>query len=86
MNVGRHDWKEQTEFISLEQVSFGTPLTNQTCVFSNHQYLLNELKYDFDFLHADEHERKEQTEPINFGEECLGMAENTLGLSDLTII
>ena len=72
LNVGRHEWKEQTESISLKQVSFGTPLTNQAHVFSNHQYLLNELKYDFDFLHVDEHERKEQTEPINFGGRMLG--------------
>lgn len=31
-------------------------LANQICVFFNHQYLLNGLKHDFDFMHVDKHE------------------------------
>ena len=34
------------------------------------------LHVDIHFLHVDKHEWKDQTELINFGELCLGMAEN----------
>lgn len=61
-------------------------LANQICVFFNHQYLLNGLKHDFDFMHVDKHEWKEQKEPINFGKTCFAMAENAFGQSDLRIL